>query len=348
MIPARSLPVAHWPEADRLAWTALTTPAGPLDEPGALAGLRPASLKTLAHAHGHWLAWVAAQDPAALDEAPAGRLTPARLAAWMEREAGLAAVSRRTLAEGALRVAAAIAPARDWTAQRRAIARQRHEAACAGSPRKRGRIVPPEVLVAAGLAHAAADGPGAPSTLAEARRRRDGIMVATLALLPLRRRSFNGLALGTSLHRVGSRLTISLGAGDLKAGNAWEAPVPDCLAGPLLGYVDAVRPWLMARGGAVHSRLWVGDRGAAYGDGHFSQRIAGITRRLLGVAIPPHFFRDAAATTLAHHSPDAARLTRAILGHTSFRTAEKHYRHARMIETGRAYAGLIGAIGDAS
>ena len=60
--------------------------------------------------------------------------------------------------------------------------------------------------------------------------------------------------------------------------------------------------------------------------------------------VTPHFFRDCAATTLAYDSPDSARLTRGLLGHTNFRTGEKHYNQAKGIEAGRRYADVLAGL----
>ncbi|MDQ3149416.1 MAG: hypothetical protein M3Q38_05770, partial [Chloroflexota bacterium] len=61
---------------------------------------------------------------------------------------------------------------------------------------------------------------------------------------------------------------------------------------------------------------------------HITQHIGKITRRFFGVSITPHLFRDAAATSLSRLSPQDAMLIRPLLGHSSFRTAERHYIHA--------------------
>ncbi len=53
---------------------------------------------------------------------------------------------------------------------------------------------------------------------------------------------------------------------------------------------------------------------------------------------------DAAATTLARISPEAARLIRPVLAHNRFGTAERHYIHAGSIEAGRDYAAVVGRI----
>lgn len=65
------------------------------------------------------------------------------------------------------------------------------------------------------------------------------------------------------------------------------------------------------------------------------------TEAMLGLRVPPHFFRDAAATTLARGSPQAAAQIRPVLAHTSSKTAERHYNHATTLEAGRNYAAVI-------
>ena len=57
--------------------------------------------------------------------------------------------------------------------------------------------------------------------------------------------------------------------------------------------------------------------------------------------MPPHSFRDAAATTSSRASSDAARLIRPVLAHATYATAERHYIHAQGIEAGRDYAALL-------
>lgn len=62
---------------------------------------------------------------------------------------------------------------------------------------------------------------------------------------------------------------------------------------------------------------------------------------LRGRGIPPHFFRDAAATTLTGMSSESTRLIPPVLAHSGFKTAGRHYIHARTIDTRRDYASLI-------
>ena len=169
-------------------------------------------------------------------------------------------------------------------------------------------------------------------------------MIATLALLPMRLRAFAGLELGASLRVAAEGMEVHLSGDMTKNGRPWSAPVPRPLHPVLRRYVEEVRPWLMARaeGGAAHDRLWVMERGQPFeAQLPGNVRIGDATRRLLGVRVTPHLFRDAAATTLSRASPENARLIRPLLGHASFGTAERHYVHAGRIEAGRDHARLI-------
>ena len=94
----------------------------------------------------------------------------------------------------------------------------------------------------------------------------------------------------------------------------------------LADYLLRVRPWLLARSGMPTERLWLNDSGEPYQANHLYKRICRITQEIVGTPIPPHFFRDCVATTLAYHSPESARLTRGVLGHSGFRMAERHYK----------------------
>ena len=59
-------------------------------------------------------------------------------------------------------------------------------------------------------------------------------------------------------------------------------------------------------------------------------RIRARTKDKFGVAMNPHLFRDAAATTVAIADPANVRLAAPLLGHRTFTTTEKYYlRRAR-------------------
>lgn len=86
-------------------------------------------------------------------------------------------------------------------------------------------------------------------------------------------------------------------------------------------YLDHVRPVLAARAQPRSRALWLSDHARSYGGTHLATRIRQITKNYVGERVTPHMFRDYAATTLAYDSPESAKLTRALLGQTTFRFA---------------------------
>lgn len=336
------VPLRDWPAADRALWQTVTLPAAsPLDDAGRLSHLRPTSLGMMADACGCWIAWLVATEPEALAEPPIRRGTPERLRAWTGSSLRLAPMTRKLRLAGVLRLLMAAAPEADWTAQRRLLAHWTRLASRSHGGRKQGRILSSEVLLQAGLDLAGPGAEAASTPLRAQARRRDGLMVAFLALLPLRLTSLRTLELGRSVLRSNGRWVIAVEGERMKAGRPWEAALPPVLAEPFTRYVDEVRPWLMARGRAAHDVLWVGNNGQPYSGPRLHLRISDLTEALTGVRVSPHLFRDAAATTLARGSPAAARLIRPLLGHTSYATAERHYIHAQGIEAGRDYAAVL-------
>jgi len=338
-----SLVLRHdaWPAGDRLMWERLMQPGGPLDDRGALAHLRETSRQSLRAHYGRWLAWLGKTEPEAFAVDPPARVTVPRLQAWLEDLAHVRPMSRLCFVGDTIRVVKAASPERDWSQQDRLKAHLKRLAGRGDRGRKAGRILSSGVLFKAGHAHATSDAAQATTELQAMKCRRNGTMVAVLALMPMRRRAFANLRLGESVHLQGDQVLMSLPGELTKTGQPWEAAVPDAVCPLLLDYISEVRPWLMQRGGARHAVLWVGDRGAPFQEDHFGIMIAGITKRLTGVRVPPHFFRDAAATTLTRISPQGARLIRPVLAHSGFETAERHYIHAGSIEAGRDYAAIL-------
>jgi integrase len=339
------LPIANWPQADRDMWEKLRRHGGPLDDRGALSHLRPTSLATLEYRYARWLGWLASVDPAALLEPPADRPTVARLMAWLNALNHLSPMSKLMFISGPLRVLRAAAPGRDWCAQRRLETSLKRSAGRGNVERKRGRVLSSAVLLDAGIELACSQADRAPNRLSAAKQQRDGTMVAMLALMPMRRRAFAGLKLEHSIYLTENEIVVALPEEMTKTGVPWEAAVPAKVAPLLRHYLIGTRPWLLARSGQHHDYLWVDDHGRPFFDlNYFGARIAEITTRITGVRVSPHLFRDAAATTLARISADAARLIRPILAHSRPGTAERHYIQAGSIEAGRDYAAVIKSI----
>jgi len=336
-----SLRLNDWPETDRAMWSALIAKGNPLDEEGRFAHLREASRTKLLAGYGRWLAWLMDADPAALAESPADRCTLERLLRWRATMEAMRPMSRLSLIDDTLKIVMAAAPDATWTRHLRLRKQLKRDAGNGDQSRKSGRVLSSAVLFEAGKRHATVDVLAATTVREAMKRQRNGTIVAMLALMPIRRRAFAQLAIGTSLIVDNERISVVL-SGDLtKTGVPWEAEVPAPASVLLRQYLTATRPWFLASGNQRHDLLWVGDHGEPFQVGHFGNKIACLTTKLTGVRVSPHLFRDSAATTLSRISSDAARLIRPVLAHQGFGTAERHYIHAETIDAGRDYARLI-------
>lgn len=335
------LPLDAWPSADLNMWAALQAKGGPLDDRGGLAHVRETTITSLQRRYGRWLRWIEANAPEALALAPVERATLPRLQAWLRDLSSIRPMSRLALVQGVVRILRAVEPDGDWYSHLRLIGALKREAGNGDPARKRGRILSSKVLLEIGRRHAGPFADEATTPLSQMLRRRDGAMVALLSLMPMRRRSFCELRLGHSIFVTEREIFISLCEEMTKTGVAWEAIVPQQVEPLLRRYIDEVRPKLMSRGDRNHDILWVGKKGEIIGMNYVGKLVGDVTLEHAGKRIPPHFFRDAAATSLARVSPEAARLIRPVLAHSGFRTAERHYIHAQTIEAGRDYAALV-------
>lgn len=334
-------PNTEWPLADRMMWDMLWRDAGPLDDPGALSHLRQTTRRSLEPRYGRWVKWLYSHDRDAVLLHPAERATLPRLQAWVEALAHTRPMTRLAFVEGVLCILRAAMPDQDWTGQLRLHAGLKSAAGRGDPARKSGRILSSARLLEVGMYHATTTADDAPTQLARMICQRDGLMVALLAVLPLRLRSYSELALNQSIHVTDEAIFISLSEDMTKTGVPWDVVVPPQVEPLLRRYIVETRPAFMNRGHQNHNILWVGKKGEVIGQNYIGTLIGNLTLKITGKRVSPHLFRDAAATTLARISPESAQLICPVLAHSSFRTAERHYNHAQTIDAGRDYASLI-------
>jgi len=338
---ALTLPWDRWPDVDQQTWTTLFTNGGPLDDRGALAHVRPTTRTSLERAYSRWLKWVQDRAPEVLAQPPSMRVQAARLQDWLADLAHTSPMTRRTFVDAVLRIARAIDEDRDWTPELALQRGLRARASRDHGSRKRGRILSSEVLFDAGRRLVEEEAPKVAVPLFRATALRDGAMIGLLALMPMRRRAFTGLRIGASFLPHAEGFSIALPGTLTKSGLPWEAEVPDPAADLLRIYLRDARPMLAARASDKDDHLWIGRTGHKFGEDHLRTLISNGVERITGIPVSPHLFRDAAATTLARHSPDAATLVQPLLAHTCGGVAERHYIHATSIDAGRNYAKVL-------
>lgn len=340
------MPIALWPKADQDLWTRACTPISLFeDEGGELANLAVISRAKYAKGWGRWICFLETNDPAALDLAPAQRCSKKRLQAYVEelRGSGNSDGTIINRLEELRAVAGAMDCAFDGKLINRYIAALRSKAK---PVRSKAHIRPTNGLVDLGLLlmKSASD----PGDIDQALTFRDGLIIAFLALHPVRRRNLASFSLGKNLIRLSSGYMVAFAANETKHGVAYEAPLADVLVEFMDQYLKIWRPALIARTGrwkrAVGDAVWVSSDGSPMSQEALSGCIEKRTRDALGKAINPHAFRDAAATTLVVADPARVRSAAPLLGHRSLATTEKHYIQAKGLEAQRSYLDVIAQV----
>ena len=332
-----SLRLEHWPALDQEAWRALFTTGDVFDESGPGAHLASRSRISLENTYGRWLGFLARAEPNGLDEALEARVTRERIMAFAQHlaETNLArtvAGQLRSL-RGALRLLAA---AQDWawllTIAKRIEARAERRS-------KRHRLRTSDELFALGVqlmqeAEAALEDSGR-VTKGAALTYRDGLIIALLAVAPMRRRNLADLTLGQSLQRVGGSWTVMLKASETKNRRALEYALPAMFGPALKRYLERFRPVLF--GSAAHQGLWASAKGVPLTGSAIYHAVCRRTKTAFGEPVNLHLFRDAAATFWALKDPTRVAAVSGLLGHQP-RMTERHYNQANGIRAGRKLA----------
>jgi integrase len=221
-----------------------------------------------------------------------------------------------------------------------------------------GRIVTTEMLVEAGLTLVRE------AELAEHRRRlwratqlRNGLMIALLALCPIRAKNFASLHLSTSFTREGEGWRISLKARETKSGRPDERRVPFDLNRAIALYLTWSRPVLLGCGEfmigsqehgeedpLLSGPLWVGEKRRALTSGAVELAIAQTTEMTLGVRLRPHDFRRCAAVTASFRAGDMPHLASALLQHRDRRVTDAHYNRTSSMRGAMRFTEMVDGI----
>jgi integrase len=336
--PRLHLPYRQWPVADRLLWERAMDSDDPFAEaPGAR--LAKASRQTYQLAWRRLLGFIAAHEPIALELAPAERVTTERIRGFVtDLAATRSPTSVARLVDALYHAARVMMLEGDWTWLRTIATRLR--AAAPADARTRPIITSVQLLALGQQLMDESQPPlGTPIGRMDALRYRDGLIIAFLAFVPIRRKNLTALEIGRHLIREGDRWFVIIPREDAKTGTAIEFPIPDLLESYLAFYLEVVRHRLLC--GPTCAALWVNSKGGRLSYLSIGRIIGGRSKDRLGVHITPHDARDAAATTWALAAPDQIGVARDLLAHRDLRTTIKHYNRAKGVEASRAYRQVI-------
>jgi hypothetical protein len=336
------LPLAEWPAFDRTAWLKAKAPADIFDNPHRGTDWALASWRKAEVGYGRWLRWLTLYHPDQLTLPAGARLTEGLLRGWHATLAAtLAPMSQLSLVEDVTRAMSILAPKlKPSSPLTRLHANLR--ASAAPSRNKRQRLVMADVLRDLGR-----------DMMTEAltinswsdRRRavafRDGLAISLLVYRPFRLKNFASLRIGHELVQSAGKWHLVLEREDTKNHRPHEARFPKALLGDLAIYLDRFRPILLTgEAGCSPSgtdAFWVNETGTAWESGALSHRIADLTQARLNRRIPPHWFRDVAATTIAIEAPHNIADAHLVLGHASHLTTQKHYIQAETLQAGAKF-----------
>jgi site-specific recombinase XerC len=229
----------------------------------------------------------------------------------------------------------AMAPNRNWRWLQDACNRVQINAR--PSRDKRARMRPTAEIFAAAIAELERL-PTDSLSLKQALAYRDALMLALLALRPLRVKNFTALELGRHLIGLEGSWLITIPADETKTRQPVSFELPEPLVPWFERYLSEVR--VLFPQAAESSRLWLGKEGIMRDSHAVYHRITRLTRRLFGTPINPHLLRDCAASSLAAVSADMARAAAPLLGHRHFSTTERYYIQADNLAASRRL-GLI-------
>ena len=351
-----SLKLADWPLADQQALANACRPKQGLKRGGAAAPLAPITRKDLERRYGYFLTYLDERGELDRSAEAAAQITPEAVEGYLAHVEPL--WSPVTIAQTLFkltRMGTLLAPDRDWSWLR--------EIACdrdlVAHPKPRvDRIVTSERLVEAGLGlmRSARENPRL-RTYRRATLIRNGLMMALLALAPIRLKNFVGLTLGTSFRRIGDRWWIVHDRRETKSGAADERPVPRYLNQAIAIYLTLARPILLGRREFIIGEedksgearndlaggLWIGAGGETLGYSAVERVIMETTRRALGRAISPHDFRRNAATTARFRAGHEPHLASGLLHHRD-RDVTENYNLASSFQAAQRFADIVEAM----
>jgi integrase len=339
-----SLLVHDWPDADRRAWEHACRPRSRLKAGGAASCLAQASRNDFAISYGAFLAFLQRSGRLERHQPAAAQVTLPNVDAYItDLTARVGSVTVHTYVYHMRRAAQLLAPTMDFSW----LAEIEKDLALVMEPRsKHDRLVFAGRLVAAGRTLVAEAQEFAKNDLARARGVRNGLMIALLALCPIRPKNFATLEIGHTFKQVHGRWWIALPGASTKTRRPDERCVPELLDPFIEIYLTQSRPLLL--GSNSTNALWISSNtGGAMTQNNLSTLISKITLETLGVGVSPHLFRTAAASTAAAYGGTAPHLASALLNHTDPRVTEEHYNRASSVSASKIYAEIIdGYLGD--
>jgi site-specific recombinase XerD len=336
------LTLEQWPSEDRTRWQQAIAVGDVFDEGGRAAHLSDKTRHGLCYGYGCFLGFLAKHHPRLLQRPVPDRVTRDIVGQYAE-------MLRQTCLERT--VAGELATLRqmlrmlygetDWSwllaVIRRMTVRARR------IPRIRPNITSDrlyqlgtDLMDRALLGAAGPDGPSRQHAL----NYRDGVLIALLALIPLRRRTVTALEIGRQLIRSGGGWSLEIPPEDTKTRQPLDYAFSLEVSSRMDEYLARFR--CQISGAQTHNGVWASNESRPMDDGAIYDMVRRRTKSEFGFPVSLHDFRRAAATLWAIQDPANVRGVKDLLGHSGLgNTSEVHYIKAQSRLAGRTLAKAI-------
>ena len=334
-----SLPIARWPVADRQAWQNACQPGIRLKRGGAASHLAEVTRNDLERRYGYFLDFLNRTLRLDLAAGPAVQVTPENVGNYLaELQSRVSSVT----VYGSIYKLRRAAELISGTSNFGWLLEIEKDLAFVMVPKSKfDRIVLSNVLVEAGLTLMAEAEANAKTELAKARGVRNGLMIALLALNPMRLKNFASLEIGSSLVEINGSWWVKLDVQVTKSRRVDERPLPDFLKPAIDAYISRHRPNL-AQSSASSDALWLSSNdGSPMTYDGVAKALSATTLATVGVDVSAHLFRSAAATTAAIYGGSTRNLASALLHHTDPKVTNNHYNRATSAKAGKLFRSII-------
>lgn len=335
----RSLKIEEWSPVDQFAWEKAIRPAVRLRRGGAAAHLAQVSQKDIANRYGLYLDFL--QRNGLFD--PTSGAAKLVVLGHVQQFVGELAirVSSVTIWNSIYklrRAAECLAPDVDF----RWLSEIENDFALVAKPKdKTDRLVLAHRLLEAGLTLVEEAERFALTPMRRAKGVRNGLMIALLALHPLRIKNFATLRIGQSIQKMDGHWWLIIEFKQTKTRRRDERRVPEFMTEIIDRYVETYRPILL-KNDTEESAFWISaTRGTQFTTKNMATLISKVTEQTLGVDVSPHLFRMAAATTVAVYGTSTPYLASGVLGHRDECITEEHYNRARSLHASAILSEII-------
>lgn len=338
------LPFEQWPNADRRHWEHAFQEGDIFDENRRGTHLAEATRKALNVSYARYLRFLSQNHPHLLAKPPEARIDRRLIAEYVgilrKTNQDISIATSLHHLRLALRL---ICPKVDWSWL--LTITKRIAAAAPRKPKKYAQVSSDQLYVL-GLElmdQAIAETTDLEEiTKASAMKYRDGLLIATLSLVILRRGTVTALRPDQHLVRAGALWALDIPAKDVKGKRPLDFALPASLCERIDLYLKKFRPRLP--GSNRHGGLWPSNKNQPMSAGAIYDAVCRRTKKAFGFSVNLHRFRHAAGTLWSIEDPENVRGVKDLMGHISFEsTTEAHYLIGQSRLAGRALARAIEA-----